>query len=164
MSPTPFMDAAGLRDPDPGANLMRNRSMPGNLLIPVLSYPDVSAAVLWLSRAFGFRERLRVGDHRSQLELSGAGLIVRHGLQPASLRGRGTHAVMVRVVGVKSHFGTAVDAGAAIASPLTTYPYGERQYAAMDPWGHVWTFSETVADSDPAKWGGTLLEDVAGEA
>ncbi len=35
---------------------------------PVLIYPDVREAVAWLSAAFGFAERLQIGEsHRSQL-------------------------------------------------------------------------------------------------
>ena len=32
--------------------------------------------------------------------------------------------------------------------------YRERQYHAEDPWGHEWTFSETLADRAPEDWGG----------
>jgi uncharacterized glyoxalase superfamily protein PhnB len=38
----------------------------------------------------------------------------------------------------------------------TDFEYGERQYAAEDPAGHHWTFSQTLDDVDPATWGGTL--------
>jgi uncharacterized glyoxalase superfamily protein PhnB len=38
----------------------------------------------------------------------------------------------------------------------TDFEYGERQYTAADPAGHQWTFSETLADVDPASWGGEL--------
>ena len=44
-------------------------------------------------------------------------------------------------------------AGAEIVSPPSDYPYGERQYSAIDLGGHRWTFSQTIADSDPASWG-----------
>ena len=44
-----------------------NRSVPSADVIPVLAYPDVPVAAEWLCRAFGFRERLRIGDHRAQL-------------------------------------------------------------------------------------------------
>jgi uncharacterized glyoxalase superfamily protein PhnB len=48
--------------------MKRNRSVPAATVIPVLTYPDVRAAVDWLCAAFGFAERLRIGeDHRSQL-------------------------------------------------------------------------------------------------
>jgi uncharacterized glyoxalase superfamily protein PhnB len=44
-----------------------NRSMPPSAVIPELPYPDVREATDWLCRAFGFKERLRIGDHRAQL-------------------------------------------------------------------------------------------------
>ena len=49
-------------------------------------------------------------------------------------------------------------AGQRRADPVepTDFEYGERQYAAEDPAGHRWTFSETLEDVDPATWGGTL--------
>lgn len=44
-----------------------NRSVPAATVIPVLIYPDVREAVAWLTAAFGFVERLRIGEnHRSQ--------------------------------------------------------------------------------------------------
>ena len=45
-----------------------NRSIPAATVIPVLIYPDVRAAVAWLEEAFGFLERVQIGeDHRAQL-------------------------------------------------------------------------------------------------
>ena len=38
----------------------------------------------------------------------------------------------------------------------TDFPYGERQYTALDFSGRAWTFSETIADVDPREWGGDL--------
>ena len=44
-----------------------NRSIPASTVVPVLVYPDVRAAVAWLGEAFGFAERVRVGeDHLSR--------------------------------------------------------------------------------------------------
>ena len=48
-----------------------NRSMPTSAVIPVLGYRDVREAVAWLTRAFGFEERLRISDQRSQLAFGG---------------------------------------------------------------------------------------------
>jgi uncharacterized glyoxalase superfamily protein PhnB len=58
-----------------------------------------------------------------------------------------------------AHHARAVAHGANILRPPTDYPYGERQYTAVDPGGHAWTFSQSIADVDPALWGGMLLED-----
>ena len=44
-----------------------------------------------------------------------------------------------------------------ISDPPTDYPYGERQYNAEDIGGHRWTFSQSIADVDPAEWGGVLV-------
>ena len=48
--------------------MKRNRSIPSAVVMPVLIYPDVREAVAWLTAAFGFEERVRIGeDHRAQL-------------------------------------------------------------------------------------------------
>ena len=45
-----------------------NRSVPPPTVVPVLVYPDVHAAVTFLSAAFGFVERTRIGEsHRAQM-------------------------------------------------------------------------------------------------
>ena len=44
----------------------------------------------------------------------------------------------------------------------TDFEYGERQYSAADPAGHVWTFSETLADVAPEEWGGTSVSRLTG--
>jgi hypothetical protein len=51
-----------------------NRSIPSATVVPVLIYPDVRAAVAWLGEAFGFAERLRIGeDRRTQLSVGDEG-------------------------------------------------------------------------------------------
>jgi len=52
-----------------------NRSMPDAAVVPVLGYTDVAEAAGWLCAAFGFRERLRIADHRIQL-VFGDGAVV----------------------------------------------------------------------------------------
>src|SRR6188472_2213440 len=49
---------------------------------------------------------------------------------------------MVRVDDARRHCERSVAAGARVVDPLTDHVYGERQYTAVDPWGHRWTFSE----------------------
>jgi 8-oxo-dGTP pyrophosphatase MutT (NUDIX family) len=65
---------------------------------------------------------------------------------------------MVSVPDVDQHYARAVAAGARIVRPPETHPFGERQYTAADLGGHQWTFSQSVADIDPAAWGGQLTE------
>jgi uncharacterized glyoxalase superfamily protein PhnB len=137
-----------------------NRSIPAATIIPELAYPDVAEAVGWLCEVFGFRERLRIANHRAQLAMGDGAIVVieRPPESPAPRRDLLTHAVLVRIPDVHRHHERAARLGARILRPPADYPYGERQYTAEDFAGHVWTFSETIADSDPASWGGTLVE------
>ena len=131
--------------------MISNRSVPESSVIPELPYPDVREAVDWLSRAFGFRERLQIGDHRAQLVFENGAVIAIRGDAPGST-------LLVRVADADAHHARAVGAGAKILSEPEDYPYGERQYSAGDLGGHRWTFSQSIADVDPVDWGGTLKE------
>src|SRR5262245_21926630 len=139
-----------------------NRSIPSAAVVPVLIYPDVRAAVAWLSGAFGFTERVRIGeDHRSQMRAGDGAIIVgdvRHDRRPPR-PGEATHAVMVRVDDATAHCARARAHGAEILMEPTDFEYGERQYSAADLAGHQWTFSETLADVAPESWGGELVSD-----
>lgn len=54
-----------------------NRSVPPPSVVPVLVYPDVRAAVAFLTAAFGFVERTRVGDdHRVQMAVGADGAVI----------------------------------------------------------------------------------------
>lgn len=134
--------------------MQANRSMPQGTVIPELAYPDVAIAADWLCRVLGFTVRLRIGNHRAQLNV-GDGAVVLTRLQGNDNIdvGRG-HSVMVRVEDVDRHHAQAARTGAAILQPPADYPYGERQYTVRDLAGHVWTFSQSIADIAPESWGG----------
>ena len=137
-----------------------NRSIPRSTVVPVLIYPDVRAAVAWLSAAFGFAERVQIGeDHRSQLQVGDGAVIVadvRRDRRPPR-PGEVTHSVLVRVDDAHQHCERARAHGARILEEPRDWEYGERQYAAEDFAGHQWTFSETLADVAPEEWGGKLV-------
>jgi uncharacterized glyoxalase superfamily protein PhnB len=58
--------------------------------------------------------------------------------------------VVVRIEGdAAAHCAHARAHGAEIVMEPTDFEYGERQYEAFDPAGHLWTFTETIADVDP---------------
>jgi uncharacterized glyoxalase superfamily protein PhnB len=141
--------------------LKPNRSIPSATVIPVLIYPDVRDAVDWLAQAFGFTERVRIGEaHRSQLAVGDGAVIigdVRHDRHPPR-PGEVTHQVMVRVDDARAHCQRAQAHGARILMEPTDFEYGERQYTAEDPAGHRWTFSETLADVAPEEWGGSSID------
>jgi uncharacterized glyoxalase superfamily protein PhnB len=139
--------------------MRKNRSLPSSVIIPVLIYPDVRAAVAWLTTAFGFVERIQIGEsHRSQLSFGDGAVIVgdiRADRKPPRA-GEVTHSIVVRVEDVNAHFSHAKAQGAKILMEPRDFEYGERQYTAEDLAGHQWTFSETLEDVDPATWGGEL--------
>lgn len=129
--------------------LKPNRSMPAAQVIPVLGYPDVSEAVEWLCRVFGFTVRWRAGTHRAQLNIGDGAMAVTQ----SDALGSG-ESVMVRVEDVYAHCQRAVQHGANVLQEPADFPYGERQYTVEDLAGHVWTFSETISDIAPEEWGG----------
>jgi uncharacterized glyoxalase superfamily protein PhnB len=137
-----------------------NRSIPSATVIPVLIYPDVREAVAWLETAFGFSERVQIGErHRSQLSVGDGAVIVgdvRDERRPPR-PGEVTHSVVVRVEDASAHCEWARAHGARIVMEPTDFEFGERQYSAEDPAGHQWTFSETLDDVAPETWGGILV-------
>lgn len=138
--------------------MQSNRSMPAAQVIPELAYPDVNAAVQWLTRAFDFSVRLRIGSHRAQLEFGTGAVILREG-DAVGAEASASHSVMVRVEDVDAHHARAVRAGATVSGAPTTHPYGERQYAAQDLAGHWWVFSQSVENVPAGVWGGELVDD-----
>ncbi|HEY4080338.1 MAG TPA: VOC family protein [Burkholderiaceae bacterium] len=133
--------------------LLKNRSIPESTIMPVLGYADVPSAANWLCEAFGFTARLRVGKHRVQLMYGDGAMVVAFQSGPV---GHGV-SVMVRVTEIDRHCERARRCGALIVQEPQTHAYGERQYTAEDPGGRLWTFTQTIADVEPAVWGGELL-------
>jgi uncharacterized glyoxalase superfamily protein PhnB len=140
--------------------MKHNRSTPPATVVPVLSYPDVRAAVAWLSAAFGFVERTRIGEsHRAQMSIGADGAVIvaeRRGEPPA--RGDGvTHLIRVRVEDVRAQFELARAHGARVLEPPVDREYGERDCTMEDLAGHRWQFAETVRDVAPEDYGCTTV-------
>ncbi len=134
-----------------------NRSIPQATVVPVLIYPDVREAVAWLTAAFGFGERVKIGeDHRSQMSVGDGAVIIGdvRGARRPPRPGEVTASVLVRVDDARAHCERAREHGARIVMEPTDFEYGERQYHAEDHAGHHWTFSQTLADVAPEEWGG----------
>jgi len=142
---------------DTNHNLRPNRSIPNVVVIPELAYTDVPGAAKWLCEHFGFQERLRIADHRVQLNVGEGGAVVVTQRDPASQSIDTAHSVLVRIENVDDHYRKTVSKGVRIVHPVKSHPYGERQYTAEDYEGHGWTFSQTVDDIDPASWGGVVI-------
>jgi uncharacterized glyoxalase superfamily protein PhnB len=141
--------------------VLTNRSAPPATVTPVLVYPDVRAAVAWLAVAFGFEERVRIGQaHRAQLRVGRDGALVvadvnDHRVPPSP--GSVTHEIKIRVPDVDAAFLRASEAGAYVIEEPTSYEYGERSCVLEDPAGHRWELTQTVRDVAPEEWGGTAV-------
>ena len=141
--------------------MLTNRSAPPATVTPVLIYPDVGAAVAWLESAFGFEERVRIGDtHRAQLRVGADGAVVVadvRGEQVPPTDGLITHLIKVRVTDVDASFARARDWGARVLQEPVTYEYGERSCVVEDLAGHRWELTQTMRDVAPEEWGGTTV-------
>ena len=142
--------------------MLTNRSLPAATVIPVLVYPDVRAAVAWLSEAFGFVERVRIGeDHRAQMRVGADGAVivadVRREQQPPQ-PGVVTHLVKVRVADVDAQVARARASGAQVLREPEDLEYGEREATVEDLAGHRWQFTQTIRDVAPEEWGGITVE------
>jgi len=130
-------------------------------VVPTLSYEDVPAAVEFLTRAFGFRERanarltghgsvlawMEVGDALITLSTSGG-----HDRTSPRIAGAITQSLKVYVDGIDQHFARAKAAGATIISEPSDKFWGGRTYEAKDLEGHYWEFSERGRELDSTEW------------
>ncbi|HEY6988102.1 MAG TPA: VOC family protein [Bryobacteraceae bacterium] len=144
--------------------MIRNRSVPANIVLPHIVYQNVAEAMAWLARTFGFVEHYRYGESGgrisgAQMHLGDAWMMLRSAragnASPAKL-GYGTQSLTVFVEDVDAHFARAKAAGAKIVEDLHETEYGERQYGVEDLDGHHWLFSRHARDVSPDEWGATL--------
>ena len=131
-------------------------------VIPMISYEDGLAALEWLARAFGFRERMRMvgpdgGLAHAEMD-TGAGVIMlasptSHYQGPRKHREGCAQArkwsdvpwvvdgVLVSVANVDEHSAAAREAGATILSEPKDEGHG-RAYRVEDLEGHRWMFMQ----------------------
>lgn len=131
-------------------------------VIPMIAYENGPAAMDWLGRAFGFRERTRMlgeGGRLSHGEMdTGQGMIMlatpsphyhgpKHHRDECEQARRWSEVpyiidgALVYVSDIDRHFERAKAAGATILSPVEEGGEGKR-YRAEDPEGHRWMFIE----------------------
>jgi uncharacterized glyoxalase superfamily protein PhnB len=118
-------------------------------IIPYIFYRDVPAALEWLSRAFGFKEDMRVGTPRGgmhgEMSLDGQRIMMGEGAEAwrmvsANQAGFATVGIFIYLDNVDAHYERAKAAGAEIAQPPHDEDYG-RTYTARDLDGHPWFFT-----------------------
>ena len=132
-------------------------------VVPFIGYEDAAAAIEWLERAFGFRERrdARYEENgtitHAELELDGATIYLSTPpgyASPRTLRAESEAARrsydnpwvidghFVEVDDVAGHHERAVAAGARILRGPEEPGTGFRIYTAEDPEGHRWMFGQ----------------------
>jgi uncharacterized glyoxalase superfamily protein PhnB len=142
-----------------GAVVIANRSAPTAAIVPILVYEDVGKALEFLSRAFGFKERLRAewggAISHAQMDIGDGSIMMGKQGGPFKVASGDTVSqyAHVHVENVDAHFAHAKAAGATILKEPEDMPFGVRQYTAKDIGGHWWTFSQNIRDVDPADWG-----------
>ena len=118
---------------------------------PYLFYEDLPAALDFLTKAFGFVERLR--DTRpdgtiGHCEMTCGESVLMFGSPPGfenpAHTGQVSVGIYVHVDDVDTHFARAVAAGAQPQDEPTDQPYGVRSYGALDPEGHQWWFAQVL--------------------
>jgi len=120
-------------------------------LCPYLYYEDSGAALAWLTRAFGFEERMRSTDEEGNLrhcEMSVGDSLIMMGSPPGQKAPVDpiTVGLYVHVDDVDAHYERAVAAGARVQGPPEDMEYGVRHYGAFDLDGHQWWFATPLPD------------------
>lgn len=139
--------------------MIPNRSSPTATVVPILVYEDVGKALDFLTRAFGFKERLRAeyggSINHAQMDIGEGAIIIGKQGGPFKVPAGDTVSqyAHINVENLDQHFATAKAAGAVILKGPQEMPFGVRQYTAKDIGGHWWTFSQNVRDVDPSEWG-----------
>jgi uncharacterized glyoxalase superfamily protein PhnB len=131
-------------------------------VIPMIAYENGAAAMDWLARAFGFRERARMlgeGGRLSHGEMEAGDGVIMLATPSPHYRGPKAHreeceaaarwsdvpyiidGVLVYVDDIETHFERAKSNGATILSPLEQGQEGKR-YRAEDVEGHRWMFMQ----------------------
>jgi uncharacterized glyoxalase superfamily protein PhnB len=124
------------------------------------TYRNPKSALGWLASAFGFEVTMAIegsdedahGSHY-EMAIEGRGRIMIGGewadwaRSPASTGGVNTQSTHVDLpANLDAHCERARSAGATILAEPADQFYGDRTYRAIDPEGHVWTFSQHVRD------------------
>lgn len=129
-------------------------SSPVQPVTPYLYYRDVAAALDWLAKAFGWREKIRVAgaDGRpfhAEMAVGPEGVILMGcpGPQyrnPKQL-GHVTQSLYVRIDNVDALFARAIEEGAVAIEQPADQEYGDRRCALEDCEGHHWYFAQPIA-------------------
>jgi uncharacterized glyoxalase superfamily protein PhnB len=120
-------------------------------LCPYILYEDTAAAMRFLERAFGFRERLVTKNDDGTLahvEMQRGDAVILMGSPPNQQSpkrlGHVTVGLYVHVTDVDELYQRAKAAGAELDGEPADQAYGVRSFGAFDPEGHSWWFSQPL--------------------
>jgi len=135
---------------------------------PYLYYNDVSAALEWLNRTFGFGQRFSLKDKDGSIMHAEMGLedaVIMMGSASAERQvqspqdlGGVNQSLYIYVDDVDAHYQHAKASGATILMEPDEMFWGDRIYAVADMEDHQWTFAQHVKDIPseemqlPADW------------
>ena len=114
-------------------NMLKNRSVPTDVILPHITYQNVAEALVWLAKTFGFTEHYRYGEpgvrvEGAQMHLGDAWIMLngaRPGRASPAQIGHETQSLTIFVDDVDAHFERALAAGARIVENLHETEYGE---------------------------------------
>ena len=123
--------------------------------IPAMSYQDATAALDFLTKAFGFKEHFVYRDetnnvHHAELSLGNAMIMI--GPQrkesafgkmtaiPTEVNGLNTQTAYIIIDEIDDHYKNAKANGAEIIMDIKDEDYGGRGYSCKDPEGYIWSF------------------------
>ncbi|MBA2357243.1 MAG: VOC family protein [Actinobacteria bacterium] len=139
-------------------------------ITPYLLYEDGAAAIDFLTRAFGFTERMRMPNEQggvAHAELEFERELLMLGTLGDNLKSPKTSGVdslafvHLYVDDVDAHFARAKEAGAEIIREPEDQFYGDRTYGAKDPEGMSWYFAQHVRDVSPEEMSAAMAESSA---
>ena len=125
---------------------------PDSQVVPYLLYEDAGAAMDWLTRVFGFTERVRDRQNdgtvrHGELALDNGGVIMLGspgaGFRGPAKLGEVTQLQCITITDLLAHRERAQAAGAEV-SEVSIRAGRARSYTVDDPEGHRWYFSEPL--------------------
>lgn len=139
-------------------DLEKRKAWEAPAIYPRLAYEDERAAIDFLTKAFGFKERRegRMGgetpdDHLLAWLEYGDGVVMIghsehdiHKIYSPTEVGHITAMMNVTVDNIDAHYERAQAAGATITMEINDAFWGDRRYEALDSEGHKWHFSEPL--------------------
>jgi len=129
-------------------------------IVPQIPYEDISAALSFLERAFGFREirstRMEGAEgviHHANVEFGdsviGIGTQGAHGAVSPKSAGSASQYISVYVEDIDAHYERARAAGAQIGRGPRDHARDYRAYEALDLEGHRWRFVQWMEAVPP---------------